>query len=1399
MPRLINKLKAKLSRTESGRNSQVHPSAQPNSPTEPNAVPAVLKPPTGIVPIVEQKPLQGRLWNEAYELLKSSNAELVASYEKVLSRELLRGQHGNTESASSENRIDAEYGERWRQMYTVADAALRRQEEKVAKKQKIGAGLAAVSTAMRQALRTVPEAAVAWTGVCLAFEMISNSIQEAKANQKGMVYVISRMDWYWHLPDILLEGDQSEPAPSALRDRTEKHIVDLYHKLLLYQMKSVCRYYRQHGSVLWRDAIKTDDWTGQLDDIRHAEAIVQEETRAFNGLEIHRRLAEIDRSSRILQSDIQGFWPKLQERILSQDEERCLKDLRVTDPRDDKSRIELTNGGLLQGVYGWAIKHDDFVAWRDGKEKHLLWIKGDPGKGKTMLVCGIIDELQILDIRPCYFFCQATDPRLNTATAVLRGLIYLLVDTNRQLLPHIQEKYDQAGTALFQDANSWVVLSQMFTKLLEDPSLDGQVFIIDALDECQTDLERLLDLIVGKSANPHAKWIVSSRNWTTIEAKLGAASQKIRFSLELNEQSVAEAICVFVSQKAAQLRVAKGLDEEMERKVQSYLTDNARGTFLWVALVCKELSRMGVRKRHVMKKMAEFPPDLGPLYERMMQQIRESEDSDLCEKILLLAAIVYRPVTLAELASLLDIEDDFSDEDLEEIVASCGSFLVVRDSVVRFVHQSAQDFLLKDKTFAPRLGSQHYAVFLRSMEILSATLRRDMYNLRYPGVLIEEQMPNQQEDVLRHARYSCVCWADHLKAVNDLEKEKCVLSLQKDGIIHRFLNNKLLNWLEACSLIGGMTDATRMVGTLRGLTTSNTCEFQDLIEDAYRFVLSHRIGIGLAPSQIYSSALIFSPTCSLVRQRYEETEGPEWIVKLPFMPSEWTARLQCLEGHKDIVTALAFSRDGTQLASGSVDHEAKVWDIETGVCLHTFSCHDAVRSTAFSPGGEYLATGSNGAVEVWNLTTATISSMFRVPACTDWWDLKDMHLTFSTDGTRLAASCNGWGILSFIRSWDVGTGMELKSHSLGHNMRCHTAFAPDGTQLAGVVDKQNKQIHIWNLSTDVHLSPRTFDVDEFEEQRFSWAADFSLDASRLAMAPSRCIHILDASTGNCLQEFGKQSEVFDALKFLTDPKSLMSASGGGCYRIWDITTGACLRQLNCDSLSACNLAVPSPDGTLIADLSGAAGSNYQIELWDMAMSVSTKASKKLTDVLWKLLFSPDGKHLALAFFSEEVHSSTIELWDSTNGACLMKFETSGQLITSLAFFPDGQRLASGGAQSIDIWDVFSGVRLQSINVESVISTGPGIGSIALSSDGSLLAAASMGPPVFGIWDTNSAGSLQWSNDGTKSIGNEIVAVAFSPDDARIELASRSGSVHIYDVSTGTALQTFGAFFFFFDR
>ncbi|KAK3934359.1 hypothetical protein QBC46DRAFT_246346, partial [Diplogelasinospora grovesii] len=163
----------------------------------------------------------------------------------------------------------------------------------------------------------------------------------------------------------------------------------------------------------------------------------------------------------------------------SQDKnDRCLADLRVTNPRDDKTRIEQTKGGLLKDSYCWILSNADFLRWRHD-ESRLLWIKGDPGKGKTMLLCGAIDELspatRLRDKQATtllsYFFCQAADSRINNATAVLRGLIYLLVDQQPSLISHIRDSYDHAGGKLFEDVNAWWALSDIFDRIIQDPSL----------------------------------------------------------------------------------------------------------------------------------------------------------------------------------------------------------------------------------------------------------------------------------------------------------------------------------------------------------------------------------------------------------------------------------------------------------------------------------------------------------------------------------------------------------------------------------------------------------------------------------------------------------------------------------------------------------------------------------------------------------------------------------------------------------------------------------------------------------------------------------------------------------------------------------------------------------------
>lgn len=72
---------------------------------------------------------------------------------------------------------------------------------------------------------------------------------------------------------------------------------------------------------------------------------------------------------------------------------QCLLDLRVTDPRDDRARIENDKGTLLKDCYAWILDDGGFQWWRTQGDSQLLWIKGDPGKGQTMMTMGLIAEL----------------------------------------------------------------------------------------------------------------------------------------------------------------------------------------------------------------------------------------------------------------------------------------------------------------------------------------------------------------------------------------------------------------------------------------------------------------------------------------------------------------------------------------------------------------------------------------------------------------------------------------------------------------------------------------------------------------------------------------------------------------------------------------------------------------------------------------------------------------------------------------------------------------------------------------------------------------------------------------------------------------------------------------------
>lgn len=485
----------------------------------------------------------------------------------------------------------------------------------------------------------------------------------------------------------------------------------------------------------------------------------------------------------------------------------------MTDPRDDKRRIQDTKGGLVQDSYIWVLENPDFCQWRDNEDQQLLWVKGDPGKGKTMLLCGIIDHLEQSPADgwvSSYFFCQATDERINTATSVVRGLIFMLLDQDASLVSYLKKKHDMAGKALFEDANAWQALTDILIGILQDTKLQEVCLVVDALDECVQDLPQLLDLIVQTSRFPRTKWLVSSRNWVEVEEKLSDVAH--RLSLELNAKSVSAAVKSYIEFKVSELTQMKGYQKSTADEVRRYLSANANNTFLWVSLVCQKLRK--VRPRHTQDALKSFPPGLDLLYERMMESISSSDDAEACREILALVSTVYRPVSVDELQGLTRSIENLSQEEVLEVIAACGSFLTLRDSIIFFVHQSAKDFLLdkaSDKILCYGIQDQHFKIFADSLDLLG-TLKRDIYDLRNPGYLIS-QVETPSSDPLASIRYSCVYWVDHFQDVGDVIQTGMH---GKSVITHilRFLKTSYLQWLEALSLMHNIPEGVKAIQKL---------------------------------------------------------------------------------------------------------------------------------------------------------------------------------------------------------------------------------------------------------------------------------------------------------------------------------------------------------------------------------------------------------------------------------------------------------------------------------------------------------------------------------------------------------------------------------------------------------
>ncbi|KAI0388002.1 WD40-repeat-containing domain protein [Hypomontagnella monticulosa] len=1326
-------------------------------------------------PIEEETPTHStsqRLWNAAYDSLESDKdtTELVRSYVKVLTK-ALKAERASDASAPEDD-VSAELKDPTTRQ-TYMRKLVKEGRERFAATSKITEGLGDVIKYIENvkgmidaAIKDIPQAALPWAGVCLGLQILSNPGKATKSNLKGIVHVISRMDWYCAMTEHLLDKDKIIGSFELVLEELEKAIVTLYKALLLYQIKSAC-YYRNRSLAVLRGFANLDDWDGDLQGVKDAEAAVENMSAQYHreyrksllcqllnsGGAREKNLGEIHRDLRDVITQQEKIW-------MDDKEKKCLQDLFVVNPRNNMRTILENKDTLLEDAYKWIFHTDEYAAftnWTDDESGfptcRLLWIKGHAGMGKTMLLIGIISELErqlsLLTPKLSYFFCQGTNMNLNNATATLRSLIWLLLFQQPYLIEHIQADYEHQGRALFENQDAFHALEATFESMLKDPRLSPVYFIVDALDECDQGLAPLLSLISKSlTLTDKVKWLVSSRPELNTQADVNIRSELDKFEdphisrslVELDPQILKDPVNVYIDYKLSALKGERGYSDKVLAEVSDEVRQRSMNIFLWVALVFKELYK--VEGWDAVTTIKDMPSDLLKLYDLMMARIERLKGQQYCKNVLVAAVLAYRPLSLPELAVVAGLPA--GDNAPRTIVKKCGSFLLITGETVSLIHQSAKDYL--NENYESRLhpggvAQGHTDICKRSIDAMSI-LKENIYG-RQDFAFNPDGMKPPSPDPLAHIRYSCLFWIDHLTFdSHDYDR------------VYSFLKVHFLHWLEALSLMGKSSQLSRMISQLEDLS-SNPSELYSLVCDAKRFIPRYISIIESAPLQIYSSAILFSPQASIVRRLFQQ--NIDCIRALSGVEHIWSPTVRVLEGPFKGVESVMFSPDGKSLAICSYEMTVQVWDVTTGQVKYSLEGHSReVLTVVFSPDGNKLASGSwDKTIRIWDIATGQAEHILEGHSG------RINTLAFTPDGKKLASGSGYPG--RKVRVWDVASGHVehiLEGHSSWVGV---VLFSPDGRRL--VSGSCDKTIRVWDVLRG--QNEHTLEGHSSYITRLV----FSPDGTKLVSCAGEenTVRVWDAARWRIKHLLEGHSNRIHTTALSPDGSKLVSGSSDNPIRVWDVATGQTKHVLEGHSDSVLGV-VFSPDGSRLASRSA----DSTVRLWNVATWKTEYTLEGHSGRVSSMAFSPDGESLA----SASTDDKTVRIWDIMISPAESTFESHSRRVSSVAFSPNGKLLASASRndKTIRIWDTATGRTKHILGHPSQVTT------MAFSPDGSKLASAS-GYPVFKIhiWDVTTGQTKHTFN----GYSEWVKIVLFSPDGNRLA-GSNEGTIRVWNVATGQA-------------
>jgi WD40 repeat protein/serine/threonine protein kinase len=578
-------------------------------------------------------------------------------------------------------------------------------------------------------------------------------------------------------------------------------------------------------------------------------------------------------------------------------------------------------------------------------------------------------------------------------------------------------------------------------------------------------------------------------------------------------------------------------------------------------------------------------------------------------------------------------------------------------------------------------------------------------------------------------------------------------------------SEKLWRWCRRNPMVAGMAAGIVLL-VAAGIVVSTffAIRAQQGAQKARRLLYGSDINL----DQHYWEDGQISQVLTLLARHEPDEQGWEWHYLRRLCQSD----LHTLGEHATPATCLAFSPDGTRLASGGGGSAIILWDTVHGRALHQpLPESDGSYCLAFSPDGGLLASRSlDGAIGIWDAASGRRLHL-----------LQRLHkaalilMAFFQDG-QVLISADAEGI---VQLWDPRGGQLLRTVGGQRGALQNAAFSPDGHLLAASAGHANRlapgKIALWDTDTGRLVRTLDGDTDEVHGLAFSPGGERLASASR-----DSTLRIWDMRGGQLLHVLKGHARGVQGVAFSPDGWHLASASHDNTIKLWDPSNGEQLATLRGHTYQVHALAF-SPDGWRLAST----GADFSVKLWDGA---GRQEAHRLAGQLGAT-FSPDSRYLATPGSSGEV-----KLWDATHLQLLRILKGRGSEVWSVAFSPDGRRLAAGGvvweegerSGEVTIWDPDNGQVIQTLLGHADL-----VFSVVFSPDSTRLASGSRDGTVK-IWDA-ARGQQQHTlrhEPRAESGGKTAVhQVAFSPDGRVLASASADFTVKLWDAGHGRELRT----------